>query len=60
MTLLARTVLALLLLTGLMGPAPVPASAGAAPPEPSPDPLEEFVPGETVPADSAVAFPVDI
>ena len=26
----------------------------------SPDPLEEFVPHEKVPADSAVAFPVDI
>ena len=48
-----------------------PAKEGPAPPKPTPTPaatptpdpeklLEEFVPSEKVPADRAVAFPVDI
>ncbi len=48
-----------------------PAQEGPAPPKPTPTPaasptpdpeklLEEFVPSEEVPADRAVAFPVDI
>jgi len=48
-----------------------PAQEGPAPPKPTPTPapsptpdpeklLEEFVPSEEVPADHAVAFPVDI
>ncbi len=48
-----------------------PAQEGPAPPKPAPTPaatptpdpeklLEEFVPSEEVPADRAVAFPVDI
>jgi hypothetical protein len=51
-------------------PAPEPASPTppatpvpgppATPATPREDPLEEFVPQEHVPADSAVAFPVDI
>jgi len=69
MTVAARLMLSLMLLAGLFGPAPGAAPAGAAPaqaasparePAGEDDPLEEFVPRETVPADSAVAFPVDI
>ena len=36
-----------------------PAAAQEAPAR-TPDPLQEFVPHEKLPADSAVAFPVDI
>jgi hypothetical protein len=78
---LSRFLLALLLLAGVLGPAPAaqdpPNPAPAEPASPTPratpvpgppatpatpreDPLEEFVPQEHVPADSAVAFPVDI
>jgi hypothetical protein len=39
--------------------APPPASASPAPVR-TPDPLQEFVPHEKLPADSAVALPVDI
>jgi hypothetical protein len=43
---------------------PSPPTSLSPPPAPStpapPDPLEEFVPREKVPADSAVSFPVDI
>ena len=43
-------------------PQPPPAASPSAPPATAPgkDPLLEFVPREHVPADSAVAFPVDI
>jgi hypothetical protein len=41
-------------------PSPLPQASPTPAPPPSPDPLEEFVPHEKVPADSAVAFPVDI
>jgi len=37
-----------------------PSPAAAPTPRPGKDPLLEFVPREHVPADSAVAFPVDI
>jgi hypothetical protein len=65
----ARLVLGVLLVAALFGPAPGAASTGPSSPQAaSPaggapgedDPLEEFVPREKVPADSAVAFPVDI
>jgi len=36
-----------------------PPSAAETAPQPTPD-LEEFIPTEELPADSAVAFPVDI
>jgi hypothetical protein len=69
---LVRVSLAAAALLGLAGPgrggaaaAPQEAPAAAspsAPPAAAPgtDPLLEFVPKEQVPADSAVAFPVDI
>ena len=69
MKLASRIVLAVLALAGLAGPAPAARSWAAtqeAPPAASPgpapgqDPLEEFIPREKVPADSAVSFPVDI
>jgi len=42
-------------------PPPTPPAATPASPAPAPGPdLEEFVPTEKVPADEAVAFPVDI
>lgn len=43
-------------------PGASPAASPAAPPPAAPgkDPLQEFVPTERVPADSAVSFPVDI
>lgn len=40
-------------------PAPAPPAAATPAPRTAPD-LEEFVPTEKVPADEAVAFPVDI
>ena len=60
---LIRVLFALLLLAAFgQGPRAREASAQEPPKatSPSPDPLEEFVPHEKVPADSAVAFPVDI
>ena len=69
MKLASRIVLAVLALAGLAGPAPAArpsvatqeAPSTASPgPAPTQDPLEEFVPREKVPADSAVSFPVDI
>ena len=62
-----RLLLALLLLALVgQGQAARPAAAQEPPPPGSPapartsDPLQEFVPHEKLPADSAVAFPVDI
>jgi hypothetical protein len=69
---LVRVSLAGAALLGLAGPgrggaaaapqAPPPAASPSAPPATAPgkDPLLEFVPREQVPADTAVAFPVDI
>ncbi len=57
MSRLIRLLLALLLLTlAGQGQGARPAAAQEAPP----DPLKEFVPHEKLPADSAVALPVDI
>ena len=57
MSRLIRLLLALLFLTLVeQGQGLRPATAQ----EPPPDPLQEFVPHEKLPADSAVAFPVDI
>jgi hypothetical protein len=68
-----RVSVAVLGLLGLAGHAGGPGAAAASPQTPPPaatatpppatpgkDPLIEFVPKEHVPADSAVAFPVDI
>ena len=67
MSRLIRLLLALLFLTlAGQGQGARPAAAQEAPPPASPapartpDPLQEFVPHEKLPADSAVAFPVDI
>jgi hypothetical protein len=59
----ALPVLIALFLLLLAGTAPEarPSAAQEAPPAARPpDPLEEFVPHERLPADSIVAFPVDI
>jgi hypothetical protein len=57
MSRLIRLLLALLFLTLTgQGPGARPAAAQ----ETTPDPLKEFVPHEKLPADSAVAFPVDL
>jgi len=57
MSRLIRLLLALLLLTlAGQGQGARPAAAQ----QPPPDPLQEFVPREKLPADRAVAFPVDI
>ena len=70
-----RVSLLVVALLGLAGQVPGPAPAAASPQEAAPsapaspapapmpagkDPLLEFVPKEHVPADSVVAFPVDI
>jgi hypothetical protein len=75
MNLLARAILGALLLAGGVAEGPAapppeagPASAGGQDPgteaRPAPSPpggdLEEFVPSEEIPLDSAVSFPVDI
>jgi hypothetical protein len=54
-----RAVLVVLLLV-LAGSAPKAPLAAAQEARPGPDPLDEFIPHEKVPADSVVAFPVDI
>ena len=70
---IVRAAVAVLALLGLAGhagereaaaaspQAPAPAPSPTPPPaSPGKDPLQEFVPSEHVPADSAVSFPVDI
>lgn len=65
---LVRILLILLFAAGLMvASAPAddpgdnpPAAAGQSPAEADEEPLGTFVPSEKLPADSAVAFPVDI
>ena len=60
MSALVRRFVLPLLAAGALASAGDQANQGSPPPSPAGPDLEEFVPTEKVPADRAVAFPVDI